>query len=57
MEASVEASMEDMEDREASTVAISTEASMKASTKALMEVMETFVDVMKASMDVTSMEA
>ena len=57
MEASVEASMEDMEDRKASTVAISTEASMKASTKALMEVMETFVDVMKASMDATSMEA
>ena len=46
MKASMEASMEDMEDMKASTEVTYTGASTKAS----MEVMEAFVEVMKAFM-------
>ena len=49
----VEASMEVIEDMKASVEVKSTEASTKAS----MEVMEAFPEVMEASMEVTSMEA
>ena len=49
--------MKDIEDMKASVEVDSTGASTKASTKASMEVKEAFVEVMKASMEVTSMEA
>ena len=65
MDASVEASMEDMEDMKASTDVPSTGASTKAfmevtstksSMEAFMEVLEAVVGVMEAFMEVTSTE-
>ena len=49
--------MEDMEDMKTSVEVYSSGASTKASTKASMEVMEAFAEVMEASTEVTSMEA
>ena len=49
--------MENMENMKACVEVYSTGASTNASTSASMEVMEAFVGVMKASTEVTSMEA
>ena len=49
--------MEDKDDMRSSVEVYSTGASTKASTRASMEVMEAFAEVMEASTKVTSMEA
>ena len=49
--------MEDMEDMNPSVEVNSTGASTSISTKASMEVMEDFAEVMEASMEETSMES